>query len=142
MQLVDKHEEELYLARLQRNILRSRRWNDLLKRISNGKKPLKPRVERIEIAYIPELFGTTPLATAMRDGIVFNEAIYRAMGRRLIKRLLTHEMLHSYMIRHRLAGWNDGQAEFETYAHFLGCDLDMSLIIHWRTLGNKEWRSD
>jgi hypothetical protein len=124
------------------DILHSRKWNDLLKRIANGKKVLKPRVEAIQIVYVPEIFGTTPLATAMRDGIVVNEATYLALGNRLRKRLLMHEMLHLYMIRHHMLGWNDGNDEFQTYAHYLGCDVEIWFSVKWRTLGEKNWRTD
>jgi hypothetical protein len=130
------------MAKLQREILRSRKWNDLLKRIAEGKKPPKARAERIEITYIPEIFGTCPLATAMRDGIIFNESLFLALGDRLKKRLLLHEMLHAYMIRNKLEGWNDGQPEFATYAHHLGCDVEIRVTVEWRTFGEEKWRMD
>lgn len=135
----DKHEEEIYLVLLQKEILESRKWNDVTRRIFNGKDPPKARVERIEIAYIPELFGVIPLASFMRDGIIFNEAYYLVLPSRLKKCLLAHEMLHAYMCRHGIVGWNDRDDEFITYAHCLGCDLEMKMTVKWRPLGGK-WR--
>ncbi len=137
--MLDRQYEERQLVRLQRTILHSRKWLTLIKRINDG---VPAREEKIEIAHVAEIFGTAPLATAMRDGIVFNADFFRLVGRNLKRRLLAHEMLHMYMARNQLSGWCDRDDEFLTYAHYLGCDVEIMIKLDWRTLGDKRWRRD
>lgn len=133
------------LVRLQRQILRSRKW----KRFTAHFPPGVDRPKRIGarpvrfIAFLPETReGTLPIMEAHDDEIIVSELVFNAVGSKaLAKVILTHELVHIYLGANQPDS-QDSSVQFRKALQFLGIDYQMQFAVLYRKRGSKgAWKT-
>jgi len=131
------------LLKLEKKILKSKKWARMIKSVDIGVKHPRPtKLRRMEIGVFPhiEALNMAELATLSEDAILIDREFYRCMGPKFLEKLLTHELVHCYLYDNNVRGWMDKDDTFEECAKTLGCQLEVTISLQWRVLGQKRWR--
>jgi hypothetical protein len=131
------------VLKLEKKILKSQKWARFMKSVDIGvKHPRPPKLRGIEIGTFPhiEASNMAELATLSEGAILIDREFYRCMGPKFLEKLLTHELLHCYLYDNKVRGWMDKDDTFEECAKALRCQLEVTISLQWRLLGQKKWR--
>lgn len=136
--------EEAYLEKVQREILRSKKWRRFVKSYNgNGfkAKPIKYLPIRFAF-YIPGDYDRQHAVMQYRENeILVSDFLYSAMSARMIRFFLTHELVHHFL-RVNDQKFTDGSCAFNDACRSLGIDLEVQLCLRYRKAsdGKGGWR--
>jgi len=133
--------EEIWLERMERNILKSKKWQRFTEEFDIGRKPkeVKPLPVRF-VFYLPgDNRDTHTFMQLMDDEILISVFFYQATPQRIVRAFLTHELVHHYLRMNGVA-YMDQSRLFHKALRYLGIDLDIKLTVKWRHRGSKDNR--
>lgn len=132
--------EERRLESIQREILKSRKWQRFVKGFDIGKKP--QQVKALPIRFVWYLPGDGRHTDHTFMQLIDNEILisiffYQATPERIVRAFLTHELVHHYLRTNKVA-YMDRTRLFNKALKHLNIDLDIQLIVKWRHRGGKD----
>jgi hypothetical protein len=132
--------EEIRLERIEREILRSRKWQRFVRAFDIGKKPKQIKALPIRfVFYIPGdgKLNDHTFMLCLQDEIQVSIYFYQATQQRIVKAFLTHELVHHYLRTNNVA-YMDRTKLFNKALGYLNIDLDIMLTVKWRRRGGKD----
>jgi hypothetical protein len=141
--------EEKYLESIQREILRSKKWQRFVKDFDIGVAKRK-RIHALPVKFtfcLPTIGETTPVMQYLppmhgyRAEILVADTVYDCLSGRIVRLCLTHELLHHYL-RTNDVPFLDADKMFKDACKYLGIHCEMRIIAMTRNHSGKDrrWR--